>query len=1210
MSTRTDLFSYRPFVIFTFTRLLYLSILKHSFSQVVKYNFSNVTNGNLAKSKIEAVINAESGRSMGDALLVEVLKRKHGFQQYLSDKKDWVQKLEKILEDEVYIVGTIVKQLSEEASLPVKMKLFLLSVLGSQKLNEIQKKWVALSSQNVMDSVESFVRKENRLSLFRDWLMNRPFSSSVEDACFKSCITSWTADQPVMLQDTAPITKDHTVISYGDAVRSWLYSKQGPGQYGLLLSGQLPDNIIVKSLEECAAGCFLGETFVLLCNSKSVAIETLKENDKVLGRDGSIGVVSSEKVVHKLEDSTAIFGFNESKPFFTAGHPFWTQDGWRAVNPRIANSENSGLDVGQLAEGDYVRKVKNVKNGQIDYEWEKVESIHFNDYPAGTKVFGVHTREGPRSYHANGYLVYMYYPEKACKTTAEGMESLSVGEKRSLQRHMDELEPVLKKVLGDGPAKAMKSITRNYVGNRQTKEKRPSKEKIVRKDFSLPHINLQHQGSKTTHGTYSMPKKLSVVRGHVFLDEEHVPDAQISDDNKITWTRTVTDGKSEHGSVKIHGNLSQGHGFVALTNSRNDTKSELSANVVATAHVNKYNCYRSSDEKTTSTQTFTNWVDFGELEMGVDCSSGSCKTVGTIRIPPMDTLDSLGDHVVFGVDATQQLTVSVPIPSDYWSYLGYTKLSGTFSMDFASFTGTCVKYDATKANLQGATYAWKGTIEKNLATEAMIATARNTDLNSSIHAVSQPAQYMSDSISGDAVDGSAEDSVSSAAPMAMTLATMTDEQLSVDELYMITPPDPQAIHELTFSLLQEGMKYEMDSNLREKILGVVKPDFSGDLASVADTYKTFLSQDFANAYLMYGLAQSDHYKDKITDEQRDKLLYYWAGSDTGCLACDSNYNNVNDEFSRVAYIQSCPDVDKYVKSSEGGEYWAEQLYAKLNETSVLNGLALAAEVTQTMTIIQKQSMVLYCLAPSKDYGPQFYKKVLVTRLNEMTSYFDGSNSTAEEMTEIFSDIMHQLVLKILAGGDSTTQELNANLSKQLNDAATELNSKMTETNEQIANDVSAHFANFISEVINLYVAKSGQAWDKLVSSIKEWQESNPIKAGIAKFFGVTMCSALWISGIYFTIKTFMDWKNLEPEQKVQLIADSVDIALRTFSGIPDFIENFQTSCKNGKIAFNFIKDKISARKQPEVAQEMEEKIDKNVEQIESKCLKLLIDQLF
>lgn len=100
--------------------------------QVAKFNFNSVTNGNLAKSKVESVVNADTGRSMGDALLVEVLKKKHGFQKYLCDKREWVQKLEKILEDEVYIIGTIVKQLKEESSLPVKMKLFLLSVLGSR----------------------------------------------------------------------------------------------------------------------------------------------------------------------------------------------------------------------------------------------------------------------------------------------------------------------------------------------------------------------------------------------------------------------------------------------------------------------------------------------------------------------------------------------------------------------------------------------------------------------------------------------------------------------------------------------------------------------------------------------------------------------------------------------------------------------------------------------------------------------------------------------------------------------------------------------------------------------------------------------------------------------------------------------------------------------------------------------------------------------
>ena len=122
----------------------------------------------MAKSEIEAAINAESGPSISDALLGEVLIRKDGLQKYVSDKKDWVEKFEKILEDEAYIVGTIVKQQSEEASLPVKMTLFLLSVLGSQKLNEIQKKWVASSNQNVMDSIESFVHKENRLSFVHE----------------------------------------------------------------------------------------------------------------------------------------------------------------------------------------------------------------------------------------------------------------------------------------------------------------------------------------------------------------------------------------------------------------------------------------------------------------------------------------------------------------------------------------------------------------------------------------------------------------------------------------------------------------------------------------------------------------------------------------------------------------------------------------------------------------------------------------------------------------------------------------------------------------------------------------------------------------------------------------------------------------------------------------------------------------------------------
>ena len=1144
---------------------------------------------------------------MGNALLEELLKRKHGFNLYLSDKKKWVQKLENILEDEVYIVGTVVKQLSEEKSLPVKMKLFFLYVLGSQKVKDIQQKWISLSSQKLIDPIVQFVHKENRLLLVNGWLMSRPFSQMVVNACFKSHTKSWTTlDPPIVLPGTIPMTEDHTVISYGDAVRNWLFSPEGPSKYGLLVPGQKPDNIVKKSHVNSPASCFLGETLILLSNSTSVPIEILKEKDQIFGHNGGIGTVSSEKVVHELDNETAIFGFNGVEPFFTSGHPFWTQDGWRAINPHLAKSENHWLEVGQLTEGDYVRKVINVNNGQLSYEWVKIDSIHFKDYPAGTRVYGVHNREGPRSYHANGYLVCLNYPEITTHNVAERMDSLSVNEKRTLQQHMDELEPVLTKVFGNGPASAMKSITKSYVTKRIEPERKVSIDKVPMKELSLPHINLQYQAGGTALGAYSMPKKMSIVRGHLFLDDSHVPDAQMSGDNSVSWTRDVPDGKWEHGSVKLHGNRYQGHGFVAVTSNRNDTKSELSANFIAAPHFNKYKCFRSSEVKMKSgSQTISKWIDFGELEMGVDCSSGSCKTVGKILIPPMDTLDDLGSHVIFAVDAKQQLTVNVPIPTDFWSYLGYTKLSGTFSMDFASFSGTCVAYDATKSDLQGDTYAWKGTIETSLAADALLKTARSASLKSNIHACvpSSVNEFQSQSV--DSVDGSTQgDTVSSsAAPMAMTMAAMTNQHLSVDELYMITPPDPQAVHELTFSLLQQGMKYEMDSDLREKILGVVKPTLSGDMAAVANTYKNFLAKDFANAYLMNGLAQSVHYKEKITDEQRNKLLYYWVGNDKGCLSQSTDYNNANNHVSRIAYIQSCPDVQKYLNASEGGSYWAKQLYDKLNQTEVLNGLALAAEVSQTMTIIQKQSMVLFCLSPSEDYGAKFYKKIMMTRLNEMTSYFDGSKDSAEVMKEIFTDSIHQLVLKILSGGDATTKEVTANLSKELNAAAEDLNIDMTKTEEEIASDVASHFESFISEVINLYTLKSGTAWDKLVSSVKEWRENNPIKAGVAKFFGVSICSALWIASIYFTIKTFMDWKDLEPQQKVALIADSVDIALRTFSGIPDFIENFKTSCKNGKIGFKFIKDKIKARNEPHAVEEIEQGVEKNVEEIERKYQK-------
>ena len=84
--------------------------------------------------------------------------------------------LEKILTNKVYIVGTIVKQLKSMQILPVKMKIFFLKKLGSQRIKEIEDAWTKESSPDLMRSVRGFIKKDNLLLLTNVWLKSKPFS--------------------------------------------------------------------------------------------------------------------------------------------------------------------------------------------------------------------------------------------------------------------------------------------------------------------------------------------------------------------------------------------------------------------------------------------------------------------------------------------------------------------------------------------------------------------------------------------------------------------------------------------------------------------------------------------------------------------------------------------------------------------------------------------------------------------------------------------------------------------------------------------------------------------------------------------------------------------------------------------------------------------------------------------------------------------------
>jgi len=98
---------------------------------------------------------------------------------------------------------------------------------------------------------------------------------------------------------------------------------------------------------------------------------------------------------------------DDDEPFFTPGHVFHTATGLRAVEPKVAMSENPWISVGRLGVGHVLYRL--AKDGK-SYENIEIKKLRVAETQV-QEVYGVHLREGRRSYHANGYLVAVNYPE-------------------------------------------------------------------------------------------------------------------------------------------------------------------------------------------------------------------------------------------------------------------------------------------------------------------------------------------------------------------------------------------------------------------------------------------------------------------------------------------------------------------------------------------------------------------------------------------------------------------------------------------------------------------------------------------------------------------------------------------------------------------------------------------------------------------------------
>ena len=93
-------------------------------------------------------------------------------------------------------------------------------------------------------------------------------------------------------------------------------------------------------------------SLIAMADGTSRPIEHVLVGDRVLGNAGRVNRVT--EVRRPLLGQRQLYALNEGNFFVTAGHPFMTEEGWKAVDPSETPVEHSALRVGRLIVGDHL----------------------------------------------------------------------------------------------------------------------------------------------------------------------------------------------------------------------------------------------------------------------------------------------------------------------------------------------------------------------------------------------------------------------------------------------------------------------------------------------------------------------------------------------------------------------------------------------------------------------------------------------------------------------------------------------------------------------------------------------------------------------------------------------------------------------------------------------------------------------------------------
>lgn len=350
---------------------------------------------------------------------------------------------------------------------------------------------------------------------------------------------------------------------YGEKADQFMCAFMGTGLFKSRAGNRIQSGWVTAPV---IPGCFRQGTQVIV-GSGSKNIEELREGDDVLTRGGDSpqwGECSDEAVVQPCvsgENRCRLYGFNGQQPFTSVSHVFHTTTGLRAIDPAGARKENPWLKVGRLRIGHQLIWTKDGSR----YTPVTINTIESEEADC-THIYGVHLREGLRSYHANGYLVHLNYPEITAQSISSALSCLSPSDQMAILRNFKELQPLFERFGGVTLMEALRKQMQHPYTQKTPLVPSRLPAHALRKHTGVEQLRrqwaLQEDGQQAWDGGKWVPlPTLSTFEGVVSVDGEYCMRAHL-EDNIVAWSRKISDFGWEHGFLRLDSSSMMGQGRI------------------------------------------------------------------------------------------------------------------------------------------------------------------------------------------------------------------------------------------------------------------------------------------------------------------------------------------------------------------------------------------------------------------------------------------------------------------------------------------------------------------------------------------------------------------------------------------------------------------------------------------------------------------------